>query len=151
MPAPLGAQPAPAPVVAPDQTQRGDQFSTAQLESLLAPIALYPDTLLTQLLMATTNPLEIVAASRWLAQGSNHDLKGKALEDALRSQPWDPAVKSPENSGPRGASSPGSVYPPSPCGGAPCDGNHTRGIAPTLYGTSTSHRPPPFGSGVILF
>jgi hypothetical protein len=94
IPAPLGAQPAPAPVAAPDQTQQGDQFSTAQLEALLAPIALYPDSLLTQLLMATTNPLEVVAASRWLAQGSNRDLKGKALDDALRSQPWDPAVKS---------------------------------------------------------
>jgi hypothetical protein len=94
MPAPLGAQPAPAPVAAPDQTQQGEQFSTAQLEALLAPIALYPDTLLTQLLMATTNPLEIVVASRWLAQGSNRALTGKALEDALRSQPWDPAVKS---------------------------------------------------------
>jgi Protein of unknown function (DUF3300) len=94
MPAPLGAQPAPAPVAAPDPSQQGEQFSTAQLEALLAPVALYPDTLLTQLLMATTNPLEIVAASRWLAQGSNRELKGKALEDALRSQPWDPAVKS---------------------------------------------------------
>jgi Protein of unknown function (DUF3300) len=94
LPAPLGAQPAPAPVAAPDPSQQGEQFSTAQLEALLAPIALYPDTLLTQLLMATTNPLEIVAASRWLAQGSNRELKGKALEDALRSQPWDPAVKS---------------------------------------------------------
>lgn len=96
VPVPLGAQPAPAPapVAAPEQTQQGEQFSSAQLEALLAPIALYPDTLLTQLLMATTNPLEIVAASRWLAQGNNRDLKGKALEDALRSQPWDPAVKS---------------------------------------------------------
>jgi hypothetical protein len=94
MPAPLGAQPAPAPVAAPDQTQQGEQFSGAQLEALLAPVALYPDNLLTQLLMATTNPLEIVAASRWLAQGNNRELKGKALEDALRSQPWDPAVKS---------------------------------------------------------
>jgi Protein of unknown function (DUF3300) len=94
MPAPLAAQPAPAPVATPDQTQQGEQFSTAQLEALLAPVALYPDSLLTQLLMATTNPLEIVAASRWLAQGSNRELTGKALEDALRSQPWDPAVKS---------------------------------------------------------
>jgi hypothetical protein len=94
MPAPLGAQPAPAPVAAPDQTQQGEQFSTAQLEALLAPIALYPDALLTQLLMATTNPLEIVAASRWLGQGANRELKGKALDDALRNQPWDPAVKS---------------------------------------------------------
>ncbi len=88
MPAPLAAQPAPAPVAAPDQTQQGEQFSTAQLEALLAPIALYPDTLLTQLLMATTNPLEIVAASRWLAQGSNRDAHrqgagGRAAKPAM--------------------------------------------------------------------
>src|SRR5215470_11599097 len=96
MPAPLPAQPAPVPApgaAAPVQRE-GEQFSAAQLEALLAPIALYPDTLLTQLLMATTNPLEIVAASRWLAQGSNKNLKGQALEDALKRQPWDPAVKS---------------------------------------------------------
>src|SRR5271170_5299107 len=97
MPAPLGAQPAPAPSPAPVAAAEQGQvetFSTAQLDALLAPIALYPDALLTQLLMATTDPLEIVAASRWLAQGNNRDLKGRALEDALRSQPWDPAVKS---------------------------------------------------------
>src|SRR5271170_3955277 len=102
MPAPLGAQPAPAPSPAPvaaaeqGQAEQGqvETFSTAQLEALLAPIALYPDALLTQLLMATTNPLEIVAASRWLEQGTNKDLKGKALEDALKTQPWDPSVKS---------------------------------------------------------
>jgi hypothetical protein len=93
MPAPLGAQPAPAPVAAVEQGQV-EKFSTAQLEALLAPIALYPDALLTQLLMATTNPLEIVAASRWLEQGTNKDLKGKALEVALKTQPWDPSVKS---------------------------------------------------------
>src|SRR5271169_3501383 len=97
IPAPLGAQPAPAPSPAPvAATEQGqvEKFSTAQLEALLAPIALYPDALLTQLLMATTNPLEIVAASRWLGQGTNKDLKGKALEDALKRQPWDPSVKS---------------------------------------------------------
>ena len=102
MPAPLGAQPAPAPSPAPvaaaeqGQVEQGqvEKFSTAQLEALLASIALYPDALLTQLLMATTNPLEIVAASRWLEQGTNKDLKGKALEDVLKTQPWDPSVKS---------------------------------------------------------
>ena len=97
MPAPLGAQPAPAPSPAPvAAAAQGEveKFSTAQLEALLAPIALYPDALLTQLLMATTNPLEIVAASRWLEQGTNKELKGKALEDALKTQPWDPSVKS---------------------------------------------------------
>src|SRR5208282_2264147 len=97
MPAPRGAQPAPvpapAPVAAADQGQ-AENFSSAQLDALLAPIALYPDALLTQLLMATTNPLEIVAASRWLAQGRNKNLKGNALENALKAQPWDPSVKS---------------------------------------------------------
>jgi hypothetical protein len=83
MPAPLGALPgpAPAPVAAAEQGQveqgRMENFSAAQLDALLAPIALHPDALLTQLLMATTNPLEIVAASRWLAQGTNKDLKAK--------------------------------------------------------------------------
>jgi hypothetical protein len=80
-------------VAAADQGQ-ANNFSAAQLDALLAPIALYPDALLTQLLIATTNPLEIVAASRWLAQGRNKDLRGKALEDALKAQPWDPSVKS---------------------------------------------------------
>jgi hypothetical protein len=99
MPAPLGAQPGPAPApVAAAQGQveqnQVENFSAAQLDALLAPIALYPDALLTQLLMATTNPLEIVAASRWLALGTNKDLKGRALEDALKAQPWDPSVKS---------------------------------------------------------
>jgi uncharacterized protein DUF3300 len=95
MPAPLGAQPAPAPApVAATEQGQADNFSAAQLDALLAPIALYPDALLTQLLIATTNPLEIVAASRWLARGTNKNLKGKALEDALKAQPWDPSVKS---------------------------------------------------------
>jgi hypothetical protein len=63
-----------------------------QLEQLVAPIALYPDSLLAQVLMASTYPLEIVQAARWA--GTNSKLKGKALEDALQPQPWDPSVKS---------------------------------------------------------
>ena len=63
-----------------------------QLEQLVAPIALYPDSLLAQVLMASTYPLEIVQAERWV--GGNSKLKGKALEDALQKQPWDPSVKS---------------------------------------------------------
>jgi len=59
---------------------------------LLAPIALYPDDLLTQILMASTYPLDIVMAARWVK--ANPNLKGKALEDALQQQPWDPSVKS---------------------------------------------------------
>jgi len=62
------------------------------LEQILAPIALYPDSLLAQILMASTYPLEVVQADRWAKQ--NKDLKGDALTAALEKQPWDPSVKS---------------------------------------------------------
>jgi len=52
----------------------GKPFSQEQLEQLLAPVALYPDSLLTQLLMASTYPLEVVKANNWVKQ--NKDLKG---------------------------------------------------------------------------
>ena len=67
-------------------------FSQQELDELLAPIALYPDALLAQVFMASTYPMEIVEASRW--SKANPNLKGKALEDALQGQSWDPAVKS---------------------------------------------------------
>jgi hypothetical protein len=67
-------------------------FSQAELEAMVAPIALYPDALLSQILMASTYPLEIVEAARW--RKANPGLKDKALEDALARQPWDPSVKS---------------------------------------------------------
>jgi len=67
-------------------------FSQEELEQLLAPIALYPDSLLTQILMASTYPLEVVQADRWAKQ--NKDKKDDALAKALESQPWDPSVKS---------------------------------------------------------
>ena len=63
-----------------------------KLEQLVAPIALYPDALLTQVLMAATYPVEIVQAARW--QKQNASLKGSDLESALKSQTWDPSVKS---------------------------------------------------------
>ncbi len=66
--------------------------SAGQLEQLLAPIALYPDSLIAQILMASTYPLEVVEAARWAKD--NPKLKGKALEDAMKSQDWDPSVKS---------------------------------------------------------
>jgi len=66
-------------------------FVEAQIEQMVAPIALYPDALLAQVLMAATYPLEIVQASRWVKQ--NPDLKDEALEAALREEPWDPSVK----------------------------------------------------------
>jgi hypothetical protein len=67
-------------------------FKPEELEQLLAPIALYPDSLLAQILMAATYPLEVVQAERWAKQ--NKDLKGEALTAALEKQPWDPSVKS---------------------------------------------------------
>ncbi len=63
-----------------------------ELAQLLAPIALYPDDLISQILMASTYPLEIVQADRWVQQNKN--LKGDALAKALEQQTWDPSVKS---------------------------------------------------------
>ena len=62
-----------------------------QLDSLVAPIALYPDPLLAQVLAASTYPVEIIQLQQWLAK--NPGLKDKALEDAVSKQPWDPSVK----------------------------------------------------------
>lgn len=67
-------------------------FSQQDLDQILAPIALYPDALLAQIMMASTYPLEIVQAARW--QKENPNVKGKALEDAMQKQGWDPSVKS---------------------------------------------------------
>ena len=67
-------------------------FKAEELEQILAPVALYPDSLLTQILMASTYPLEIVQADRWAKQ--NKDMKGDTLTKALEAQPWDPSVKS---------------------------------------------------------
>jgi hypothetical protein len=63
-----------------------------QLDALLAPIALYPDELLTQVLMASTYPLEVVEAARFVK--ANPTLTGQALDDALRDKTWDPSVLS---------------------------------------------------------
>lgn len=67
-------------------------FKPEELEQILAPIALYPDDLLTQMLMASTYPLEIVQADRWVKK--NGDVKGDALAKALNDQGWDASVKS---------------------------------------------------------
>jgi hypothetical protein len=74
------------------ETQEPKPFKQEQLEQMVAPIALYPDDLLTQILMASTYPLEIVQAARWTKQ--NKDLKGDKLTEALENQNWDPSVKS---------------------------------------------------------
>jgi Protein of unknown function (DUF3300) len=62
-----------------------------QLDSLVAPIALYPDPLLAQVLAASTYPLEIMQLQQWLTK--NKDLKGQALQDAVMKQNWDPTVQ----------------------------------------------------------
>ena len=67
-------------------------FRSEELDQLVAPIALYPDSLLAQVLMASTYPLEIVSAARWVK--ANAKLQGQALDDALQAQTWDPSVKS---------------------------------------------------------
>lgn len=67
-------------------------FSQQELDQLAAPIALYPDALLAQIFMASTYPLEVVEAARW--SKANPKVSGQALEAAMASQPWDPAVKS---------------------------------------------------------
>jgi hypothetical protein len=63
-----------------------------QLDALLAPIALYPDQLLSQVLMASTYPLDVVEAARFVQQ--NPGLKGDALDQALATKNWDPSVQS---------------------------------------------------------
>lgn len=62
-----------------------------QLDSLVAPIALYPDPMLSQVLVASTYPLEIIQLQQWLGQHKN--LKDKALADAVKKQDWDPSVQ----------------------------------------------------------
>jgi hypothetical protein len=67
------------------------KFSQEQLDQILAPIALYPDSLLAQIFIASTYPLEVVVADRWANQNKN--LKGDELNNALSKQPWDTSVK----------------------------------------------------------
>jgi hypothetical protein len=67
-------------------------FGAEELDQLLAPIALYPDALLAQILMAATYPLEVVVAARWVQ--ANPNVQGPQLEAAMQQQPWDPSVKS---------------------------------------------------------
>ena len=67
------------------------QQSPDQLQQLVAPIALYPDGLIAQILPAATYPAEIVDAQRWMDQ--HKDLKGDALAKEIDKQSWDPSVK----------------------------------------------------------
>jgi len=75
-----------------EQAEQTDRFRKEELDQMLAPIALYPDSLITQILMASTYPLEVVQAERWVQQ--NKTLTGDALDDALKEKSWDPSIKS---------------------------------------------------------
>ena len=82
----LGQQP-PAPASAPQSAQ----IPPDQLDSLVAPIALYPDPLLAQVLAASTYPVEIIELQQWL--NKNQSLKGDALTKAVEQKDWDPSVQ----------------------------------------------------------
>ncbi len=90
---PAQQQPPPNQQVPADAQQGPPQLTLTpdQLDSLVAPIALYPDPILSQALVASTYPLEIVEAARWLSQNSS--LQGKALVDAAAKQSWDASVQ----------------------------------------------------------
>jgi len=86
------AAPAPASAAEPVAQPQTQQYPPEELEALVAPIALYPDSLLSQVLMASTYPLEVVHAARWVKDHPN--LKGEAAVKAVQDQSWDVSVKS---------------------------------------------------------
>jgi hypothetical protein len=77
---------------APANTSSDQLLKPEQLDALVSPIALYPDTLLAEVLMASTYPLEVVQAARWAAENKN--LKGDALKTEVDKQGWDDSIKS---------------------------------------------------------
>jgi hypothetical protein len=85
------ATPATAPAPPGGDDQAAPKLKPEQLEALVAPIALYPDPLLSQALMASTYPLEIIQAQQWLAK--NKGLKADVLEKAVQEENWDPSVQ----------------------------------------------------------
>ena len=78
----------------PQMQQQGPHASLPELQALIAPIALYPDSLLAQMLIAATYPLDVAAATIWIQDPQNAKLSGPALESALQQQRWDNSVKS---------------------------------------------------------
>src|SRR5215470_16769789 len=76
---------------APSTQTAAAKIPPDQLDSLVAPIALYPDPLLAQTLAASTYPLEIIQLQQWLEKNKN--LKDKALADAAAKEPWDPSIQ----------------------------------------------------------
>ncbi len=96
-PPPEAEAPPPDESEPPDDSETADEapqqlLTAAELDQLVAPIALYPDTLLAQVMMASTYPLEVIEADRFLK--ANPELKGEALEAKLAEEDWDDSVKS---------------------------------------------------------
>ncbi len=81
-----------APSTGPVEAETGTTIPPEELEALAAPIALYPDPLLIQVLAASTYPLEIVQLKQWMDE--NRKLQNKALVQAVAQQNWDPSVQS---------------------------------------------------------
>src|SRR5580704_5029131 len=88
-PMPSAGTPQPFPVARP--TEDAPLLAPQQLDNLVAPIALYPDELLSQILAASTYPLEIVNAEQWLQQ--NRSLSPAQLVEAAKQQNWDPSIQ----------------------------------------------------------
>ncbi len=80
-----------APTTASATAPNPPPLKSEELDALLAPVALYPDNLLAQMLIASTYPLEVAMAAQWLMQNPN--LQGAQLDMALATQTWDASVK----------------------------------------------------------
>ena len=87
----LATMPSARPAQASSPEAQAPKFPPEQVDSLVAPIALYPDPLLAQVLAASTYPLEIILLQQWLTKNSG--LQDKALADAVAKQPWDPSIQ----------------------------------------------------------
>ncbi|MDE1974320.1 MAG: DUF3300 domain-containing protein [Hyphomicrobiales bacterium] len=88
---PPGQPPSPSPTQQTAVQPAQQPLGQGRLEKLLAPIALYPDDLVAQILTASTYPIEVVEAGRWVA--ANPNLQRNALQDAMQQQSWDPSIK----------------------------------------------------------
>src|SRR5438046_8537765 len=87
----LPYMPSPRSPQAASPQEQAPKIPSDQLDSLVAPIALYPDPMLAQTLAASTYPLELIQLQQWLAK--NPGLKDQALADAVMKQPWDPSIQ----------------------------------------------------------
>ncbi len=94
LPAVASAQDVSRDTIIWSQPRPGDVTAPArELDALVAPVALYPDQLLSQILIASTYPLEVVEAARWANRAENRNLSGERLADMLEDRDWDPSVK----------------------------------------------------------